>query len=137
LFDAHLEVLLAHTFTWSVTLLAALLVTQVELVEPPEGVPPGERVTFEGYPGEADEQLNPKKKIFETVGGRVQVKPKTTCQQALRAELQDSLHPPQSGTLGSMKGWRVVALRSACNLTLLLRMLSLISAGAARVQHDE
>jgi hypothetical protein len=51
-------------------LTSARLVTlpfQVELVEPPEGAAPGERVTFEGFPGEADEQLNPKKKIFETV----------------------------------------------------------------------
>lgn len=30
-------------------------------------MPPGERVTFEGFPGEPDEQLAPKKKIFETV----------------------------------------------------------------------
>lgn len=27
----------------------------------------GERVFFEGYPGEADEQLNPKHKIWEAV----------------------------------------------------------------------
>ena len=39
----------------------------VELVEPPVDSQPGERVTFEGYPGEADEQLNPKKKVFETL----------------------------------------------------------------------
>jgi hypothetical protein len=39
----------------------------VELVEPPEGAEVGERVSFEGFPGEADEQLNPKKKIFEQV----------------------------------------------------------------------
>jgi hypothetical protein len=35
----------------------------VELVEPPMGSQPGERVTFMGYPGGADEQLNPKKKV--------------------------------------------------------------------------
>ena len=39
----------------------------VELVEPPAGSKPGERVTFEGYPGEPDEQLNPKKKVFEAI----------------------------------------------------------------------
>lgn len=39
----------------------------VELVEPPLGSQPGEKVTFEGYLGEADEQLNPKKKVFETL----------------------------------------------------------------------
>lgn len=39
----------------------------VELVEPPVGSQPGCRVTFDGYPGEPHEQLNPKKKIFETI----------------------------------------------------------------------
>ncbi|CAG9463377.1 unnamed protein product [Pedinophyceae sp. YPF-701] len=40
---------------------------KVELVTPPEGVPPGERLTFQGYEGEPDAQLNPKKKVFEGV----------------------------------------------------------------------
>jgi len=39
----------------------------VELVEPPAGAQPGDRVSVEGFPGEPDEQLNPKKKIFEAV----------------------------------------------------------------------
>ena len=39
----------------------------VELVEPPAGCKPGERLTFEGFPGEPDEQLNPKKRVFEAV----------------------------------------------------------------------
>lgn len=39
----------------------------VELVEPPAGAAVGERVFVEGYPGEPDEQLNPKKKIWEAV----------------------------------------------------------------------
>ena len=38
---------------------------QVELVTPPEGAGPGDRVTVEGFPGEPEEQLNPKKKHFE------------------------------------------------------------------------
>ena len=41
--------------------------TQVELVCPPEGSKPGERVTFDGYPGEPDAQLNPKKNVWESV----------------------------------------------------------------------
>mmetsp|Transcript_302 Transcript_302/g.940 ORF Transcript_302/g.940 Transcript_302/m.940 type:complete len:1013 (-) Transcript_302:47-3085(-) len=41
--------------------------TKVEIVTPPEGAALGERVMFEGYPGEADEQLNPKKRVFESV----------------------------------------------------------------------
>ena len=40
---------------------------QVELVEPPEGSAPGDRVSVPGYEGEPDDQLNPKKKVFEQV----------------------------------------------------------------------
>ncbi len=40
---------------------------QVELVEPPVDSAPGDRVTVQGYEEEPDEQLNPKKKIFEQV----------------------------------------------------------------------
>jgi len=39
----------------------------VELVEPPKGASVGEKVVVEGYIGEADEQLNPKKKVWEQV----------------------------------------------------------------------
>ncbi len=45
----------------------ALLIMQVELVEPPEGSAPGERVTAEGFDGQPEEQLNPKKKVFEQI----------------------------------------------------------------------
>ena len=41
--------------------------TEVELVTPPEGAQVGERVTFPGFPGEPDDILNPKKKIWETI----------------------------------------------------------------------
>jgi len=41
--------------------------TQVELLTPPPGSRIGERLTFDAYPGQPDEQLNPKKKIWETV----------------------------------------------------------------------
>ncbi|XP_055353294.1 aminoacyl tRNA synthase complex-interacting multifunctional protein 1-like [Paramacrobiotus metropolitanus] len=40
---------------------------KVELLIPPNGSQPGDRVTFDGYPGTPDDQLNPKKKIWETV----------------------------------------------------------------------
>lgn len=33
-----------------------------ELLAPPDSVP-GDRVVFDGYPGEPDTQLNPKKKV--------------------------------------------------------------------------
>ncbi|XAR72635.1 Methionine--tRNA ligase [Bertholletia excelsa] len=41
--------------------------TKVELVEPPQAAPVGERVTFPGFEGEPDDVLNPKKKVWETV----------------------------------------------------------------------
>ena len=43
------------------------LFLKVELVIPPEGATPGERLFVDGFPGEADAQLNPKKKIWEAV----------------------------------------------------------------------
>ncbi len=36
-------------------------------MEPPAGAAVGERVFVEGFPGEPDEVLNPKKKIWEAV----------------------------------------------------------------------
>lgn len=47
--------------------LLLLLLQQVELCEPPAGAAIGERVSVAGFPGEPDEQLNPKKKVFEQV----------------------------------------------------------------------
>ncbi|KAI7983170.1 putative methionine--tRNA ligase [Camellia lanceoleosa] len=41
--------------------------TKVELVEPPQSAPVGERVTFPGFKGDPDDVLNPKKKVWETV----------------------------------------------------------------------
>eukprot|EP00850_Spirogloea_muscicola_P020362 SM000213S06827 [mRNA] locus=s213:191328:197704:- [translate_table: standard] len=41
--------------------------TQVELVNPPEGSKVGERILIAGFEGEPDVQLNPKKKVWETV----------------------------------------------------------------------
>ncbi|XP_017495097.1 PREDICTED: tRNA-aminoacylation cofactor arc1-like, partial [Rhagoletis zephyria] len=40
---------------------------KVEILLPPEGAVPGDRVTFEKYPGDPDSQLNPKKKIWEQI----------------------------------------------------------------------
>jgi methionine--tRNA ligase beta chain len=39
--------------------------TAVELIKPPAEAKIGERIYFEGYEGEPDKELNPKKKIFE------------------------------------------------------------------------
>ncbi|XP_019158384.1 PREDICTED: methionine--tRNA ligase, cytoplasmic [Ipomoea nil] len=41
--------------------------TKVELVEPPQDAGVGERVTFLGFEGKADDVLNPKKKVWETL----------------------------------------------------------------------
>ncbi|EFX05578.1 cofactor for methionyl-and glutamyl-trna [Grosmannia clavigera kw1407] len=38
----------------------------VELVNPPPDAPAGERVFFQGWQGEPEKQLNPKKKVWET-----------------------------------------------------------------------
>ncbi|XP_062838693.1 aminoacyl tRNA synthase complex-interacting multifunctional protein 1 isoform X1 [Anolis carolinensis] len=40
---------------------------KVEILVPPSGVVPGERITFEGYSGEPERELNPKKKIWEQI----------------------------------------------------------------------
>ncbi|KAJ3118016.1 hypothetical protein HK100_000696 [Physocladia obscura] len=41
--------------------------TQVEFLVPPPGSVPGDRVYFEGHEGTPEEQLNPKKKVWEMV----------------------------------------------------------------------
>ncbi|CAL8331576.1 unnamed protein product [Lota lota] len=40
---------------------------KVEILDPPAGAAPGDRVTFQGFPGEPDKELNPKKKVWEQV----------------------------------------------------------------------
>ncbi|XP_061626760.1 aminoacyl tRNA synthase complex-interacting multifunctional protein 1a [Phyllopteryx taeniolatus] len=39
----------------------------VEILDPPSGAVPGDRVTFQGFPGEPDRELNPKKKVWEQI----------------------------------------------------------------------
>ncbi|KAL8106173.1 putative methionine--tRNA ligase [Apium graveolens] len=41
--------------------------TKVELVDPPQSAPVGERLTFSGFEGNPDDVLNPKKKVWETI----------------------------------------------------------------------
>ena len=43
------------------------ILDKVELLEPPEGSVPGDKIVFDKYPGDADDQLNPKKKVWEQV----------------------------------------------------------------------
>uniref|UniRef100_F6ZB58 Aminoacyl tRNA synthetase complex interacting multifunctional protein 1 n=2 Tax=Monodelphis domestica TaxID=13616 RepID=F6ZB58_MONDO len=40
---------------------------KVEILEPPSGSVPGDRITFEGFSGEPEKELNPKKKIWEQI----------------------------------------------------------------------
>ncbi|KAM7008944.1 aminoacyl tRNA synthase complex-interacting multifunctional protein 1a [Tautogolabrus adspersus] len=40
---------------------------KVEILDPPSGSVPGDRVSFQGFPGEPDKELNPKKKVWEQV----------------------------------------------------------------------
>ncbi|KAI1887502.1 hypothetical protein AGOR_G00190980 [Albula goreensis] len=40
---------------------------KVEILDPPSGSVPGDRVTFQGFPGEPDKELNPKKKVWEQI----------------------------------------------------------------------
>ncbi|XP_035023517.1 aminoacyl tRNA synthase complex-interacting multifunctional protein 1a isoform X2 [Hippoglossus stenolepis] len=40
---------------------------KVEILDPPSGAAPGDRVTFQGFSGEPDKELNPKKKVWEQV----------------------------------------------------------------------
>ncbi|XP_048387869.1 aminoacyl tRNA synthase complex-interacting multifunctional protein 1a isoform X1 [Stegostoma tigrinum] len=40
---------------------------KVEILDPPSDAVPGDRVTFEGYPGDPDKELNPKKKVWDQI----------------------------------------------------------------------
>uniref|UniRef100_A0A8C3WYP2 Aminoacyl tRNA synthetase complex interacting multifunctional protein 1 n=1 Tax=Catagonus wagneri TaxID=51154 RepID=A0A8C3WYP2_9CETA len=40
---------------------------KVEILAPPHGSVPGDRITFDAFPGEPDKELNPKKKIWEQI----------------------------------------------------------------------
>ncbi|CAG5928603.1 unnamed protein product [Menidia menidia] len=40
---------------------------KLEILDPPGGAAPGDRMTFQGFPGEPDKELNPKKKLWEQV----------------------------------------------------------------------
>ncbi|KAL4640469.1 aminoacyl tRNA synthase complex-interacting multifunctional protein 1 [Arapaima gigas] len=40
---------------------------KVEILDPPPTAVPGDRITFQGFPGEPDKELNPKKKVWEQV----------------------------------------------------------------------
>lgn len=69
--------------------------TEVEPLLVPEGSKPGDRVSVEGYSGKPDDQLNPKKKIWE----KLQVDLKTN--SAGNATWKDNLLQTQIGSVTS------------------------------------
>lgn len=77
--------------------------TKVELVEPPTGSKPGERITFDGYEGEPDAQLNPKKKVFE------QIQPDLHTTADCQAAYKTSVFKTSSGicTVKSIKNGKI------------------------------
>uniref|UniRef100_A0A098LZH0 Small inducible cytokine subfamily E, member 1 (Endothelial monocyte-activating) n=1 Tax=Hypsiglena sp. JMG-2014 TaxID=1550645 RepID=A0A098LZH0_9SAUR len=48
-------------------LMCASTPEKVEIIIPPNGVVPGEKIIFEGFSGEPEKELNPKKKIWEQI----------------------------------------------------------------------
>ncbi|XP_068178432.1 aminoacyl tRNA synthase complex-interacting multifunctional protein 1a isoform X2 [Antennarius striatus] len=40
---------------------------KIEILDPPSGAVPGDKITFQGFPGEPDKELNPKKKVWEQI----------------------------------------------------------------------
>ncbi|KFP32856.1 Aminoacyl tRNA synthase complex-interacting multifunctional protein 1, partial [Colius striatus] len=40
---------------------------KVEILAPPPGAVPGDRITFESFPGDPEKELNPKKKMWEQI----------------------------------------------------------------------
>ncbi|XP_037396826.1 aminoacyl tRNA synthase complex-interacting multifunctional protein 1 [Pygocentrus nattereri] len=46
-------------------LVCAVNQDKMEPLDPPTGAQPGDRVTFQNYPGEAERELNPKRRIWE------------------------------------------------------------------------
>jgi len=78
--------------------------TKVELVDPPSGAKPGDRVFFEGYKdSQPDEQLNPKHKVIETI------QPDFKSNDDLVASYKGSLMRTESGlcTVKSIKGGHI------------------------------
>ncbi|XP_029290498.1 aminoacyl tRNA synthase complex-interacting multifunctional protein 1-like [Cottoperca gobio] len=52
------------------TLMCVRSSDRVEILEPPSGSEPGDRVTLQGFPGEPDKELNPKQKVWEQIQAR-------------------------------------------------------------------
>ena len=55
------------SFLFAGMVMCASTPEKVEILIPPSGCVPGDRISFEGFPGTPDDVLNPKKKIWETL----------------------------------------------------------------------
>ncbi|KAL8844206.1 MAG: hypothetical protein Q9176_001381 [Flavoplaca citrina] len=84
----------------------------VELVSPPEDAKAGERVIFEGWAGEPDGVLNPKKKVWETL------QPGFTTTEALEVGFDSGAVPQlQEGeTAGKSTGKLVTSIGGTCTV---------------------
>lgn len=92
----------------------------VELVNPPNNAKAGERVYFEGWEGEPDGQLNPKKKVWETL------QPGFTTNKGLEVEFDASvvegLKKGDAAETSEQQGTTVARLRTKggiCSVTTL------------------
>lgn len=92
----------------------------VELVNPPKDAKPGERVYFEGWEGEPEGQLNPKKKVWETLQpgftttGRLEV--------GFDASVVEGLKKGDSAEGSGQQGTAIARLRTkggVCSVTTL------------------
>ena len=57
-------------------------------MEPPEDSAPGDRIAVQGFEEHPDEQLNPKKKVFEQVSGGANAKQCCMCAWAVITYVQ-------------------------------------------------
>jgi aminoacyl tRNA synthase complex-interacting multifunctional protein 1 len=76
----------------------------VELVSPPATAPAGERVNFEGWEGEPEGILNPKKKVWETI------QPGFTSSSELEVVFDNTAVEPLAGAEGKKTQARLVTL---------------------------
>ena len=88
----------------------------MELIEPPEGVPIGERVTCAGHEDEAEKQLNPKKKIWEKVQPSLNTVRAQLCPAPPRCLLREQ-ESAQAPTLTPVASGRAVCPRSGSRLS--------------------
>ncbi|KAM6940327.1 aminoacyl tRNA synthase complex-interacting multifunctional protein 1-like isoform 2-T2 [Xenentodon cancila] len=63
----NLQPVMTGGFVNQALLLCAVSEDKVEILDPPSEAVPGDRISFQEFPGEPDKELNPKKKVWEQV----------------------------------------------------------------------